>query len=239
MKHLLAMSGPYIGGGVFHGPGTEEQGDQEEVEETCSLCDCLEHVQVKHELPSGGCRYHQLRKGSLDKNKLKILRTYFHEACHQCPEISEESLCAECKHMRLGHLVRCILLADSPAEKYGLKGSISFSMTPAHIDLRLGRVQDLEDRSLYCDTCRMLFGAAKEVMEQTGLLPDATCRLTLERESLFYGETVGGIKCDFTIKLYVGDSPENWTLSEQSMGAFSPFRPVYGAFIIGRGVITI
>ncbi|GKZ26625.1 hypothetical protein AbraCBS73388_002874 [Aspergillus brasiliensis] len=85
----------------------------------------------------------------------------------------------------------------------------------------------------------MLFGAAKEVMEQTGLLPDATCRLTLERESLFYGETVGGIKCDFTIKLYVGDSPENWTLSEQSMGekAFrGTIEPTHGHYLISTPI---
>lgn len=180
-------------------------------EGTCPLCDCLIAAEI-------GCTttpigYESNKEG--DPNRPRIQRVCFHRACHQCPDTADDLLCARCKHMRLRHLTQCLLLAGPQSEdKVLMDDSQELSAILDAISLGLGSAQDLEERSQYCDTCRMFSGRAREVMKRTELSPESQCILDVSR--MIPGERVGGIKCRLMFSLSL-ESPQK----SLCMGAYS------------------
>ncbi|PWY62703.1 hypothetical protein BO83DRAFT_458240 [Aspergillus eucalypticola CBS 122712] len=67
--------------------------------------------------------------------------------------------------------------------------------------LRLGSVRDMQERSSYCDTCRLFAGAADQLMKSTGLLPDPHCYIQVRGEHTAVEETIGDAKCSFRMTL--------------------------------------
>lgn len=178
-------------------------------ENICPLCDCLEDLRVGT-AARGSSRCHKIQylKGGV-LNRPRIQRAYFHEPCHQCNTTPEDQLCARCKHMRLRHLIQCLLLA-SHADAHALDSFEQFQTTLEDIYLNLGSVQGLEERSHSCETCRMFSGPAKEVMEQRNLPPGSDCFIRVGRNLLIDGKTVGDVKCSIGMWLHVHVPQEKW-----------------------------
>lgn len=207
------------------------EGEDEKDEEICPLCNCLNNVSVSHETPSG--RDAGINFENCNMNKSRVQAAYFHKACHKCPDISQDSLCVVCKHTRLRHLIHCLLLADSLTHKEVLNRSNPYPCSLDNITLNLGCALALEERSGYCDTCRIFSGAAKEVMGQTNLSPDLECYISVNKSAV----TFGGVKCSFAIYLYLKPSQQNLKLNAPSQRlrcaytlgyhrAFTSHRPV-------------
>ena len=199
--------------GVLHNSEceTEEKDYYDIIESTCPLCDCLIKAGIRCTKPPIG--YESIREG--DPNRPRIQRVCFHRACHQCPDTADDLLCARCKHMRLRHLTQCLLLAGPQSEaKVLMDDSREVSAILRSISLSLGSAQDLEERSQYCDTCRMFSGRVREVMKRTESSPESQCILDVSR--LIPGETVGGIKCRLMFCLSL-ESPQK----SLCMGAYS------------------
>ncbi|RDK42512.1 HET-domain-containing protein [Aspergillus phoenicis ATCC 13157] len=178
-------------------------------ENICPLCDCLEDLRVVTAARGSSRRResHCFKGGVL--NRPRIQRAYFHEPCHQCNTTPEYQLCARCKHMRLRHLIQCLLLA-SHADAHALDSFEQFQTTLEDIYLNLGSVQGLEERSHSCETCRMFSGPAKEVMEQRNLPPGSDCFIRVGRNLLIDGKTVGDVKCSIGMWLHVHVPQEKW-----------------------------
>ncbi|KAE8151674.1 heterokaryon incompatibility protein-domain-containing protein [Aspergillus avenaceus] len=64
----------------------------------------------------------------------------FHEPCVVCSDTLNDTLCSECRHMRLGHIIRCWSNESSRPE----------------IDLLFGTVGNVQTRSPECTVCRRL-----------------------------------------------------------------------------------
>lgn len=194
----------------------------------CPLCDCLENVYVvmgtrfrrisAHFGVNSNCRF----------NRLIIQRSYFHEACHRCPNIPEHQLCAECKHMRLRHLIQCLLLADFDSKEKPLGDSKASQVRLSHINLILGSVQSIQERSSYCETCRMFAGGAREVMEQEKLSSDSQCYISIHRNQPGYAASaIGGVKCSLKMQIFLTD----WKKSPKSAYR-TPNKPSMGAYYL-------
>ncbi|RAH53990.1 hypothetical protein BO85DRAFT_471635 [Aspergillus piperis CBS 112811] len=157
-----------------------KEGEEDEDEEICSLCNCLEDMTFTRETPSGRYGGYSFRTCRMKKSRVQA--AYFHKGCHQCPSISQDLLCVVCKHMRLRHLIQCILLADSLTEEEVLNRPKQYQY-PCSLDtisLELGCARDLEERSIYCDTCRFFSGTAKE-FTNGGVKSSISIQLFLER----------------------------------------------------------
>ena len=190
--------------GVRHVSGFREDIDDENI---CPLCDCLEDIVVESRV-TGWCTTNDsygLKQG--DFHRPGTQRVLFHEACRQCPDTPEDQFCARCKHMRLRHLIQCLLLTESESDiaQDALHGWIPNRLDDIY--LSLGSVQDLEEHSHCCKTCRMFAGVAREVMEQAGLPSDSQCHLHVNRP-LYGSSTIGGVRCSFGMSLQLKSSQE-------------------------------
>ncbi|PYH28174.1 HET domain-containing protein [Aspergillus neoniger CBS 115656] len=174
-----------------------KEGEEDEDEEICSLCNCLEDMTFTRETPSGRYSGYNFRNCRMKKSRVQA--AYFHKGCHQCPSISQDLLCVVCKHMRLRHLIQCILLADSLTEEV-LNRPKRYPCSLDTISLELGCARDLEERSIYCDICRFFSGTAKEVMEQDKLSSDLMSHIRVTRSEF----TNGGVKSSFRDKVFIG-----------------------------------
>lgn len=166
-------------------------------EDVCSLCDCLEEIEYFGTPNSSGKRgLHRLK----EVDKARVRTNYFHKACNQCPSLSQDSLCINCKHMRLRHIIQCLLLDESHAEDV-----VHGSSRIYQVLLNLGSIHNLEERSQYCDICRMLAAAAKQTMKQNEFVHNPQCRIKLRRNYQSNRGTIGGIECRFEMMLGLED----------------------------------
>lgn len=188
---------------LYNDFGSEKEASDGD-EGTCPLCDCLRRARIRRTTTPEGYDY----LGGSGPNRPRIQRVCFHRACHQCSDTADDLLCARCKHMRLRHLTQCLLLAEPHAEEKVLMDDSGVGSTILDgISLSLGSVQDLEERSHYCDTCRLFSGRAREVMKQTESSPGTHCILELLR--CIPGETLGGIECRFMFSLSLESSQKS------------------------------
>lgn len=204
--------------GVIYDSGSE---DDDGAEEICPLCDCLICVRTE---PSGASESPYWQRH--DKCKFTSAQiASFHKACHQCRDMSQDSLCMVCKHMRLRHLIQCLLFGDSLTRQDPLDSSITIPVKVQRIYLRLGCVRDLEERSKFCDMCRIFSRAAKEAIKQTKLSPESMCHIKMDGNE----SKIGGVKCNLRIRLFLersreslkGDRPSSYlTLNQRLVGAY-------------------
>ncbi|RAK90920.1 HET-domain-containing protein [Aspergillus costaricaensis CBS 115574] len=138
--------------------GSREDIDDENI---CPLCDCLEDILVESTV-TGCCATNNsygLKQG--DFHRPGTQKVLFHEACPRCPDTLEDDLCPRCKHMRLRHLIQCLLLNESESDiaQDALHGWIPNRLDDIY--LSLGSIQDLEEHSHYCNTCRITIGGVR------------------------------------------------------------------------------
>ena len=107
----------------------------------CLLCSCL----IWYEIQNGNPR----SKREWDE----VQRRCFHEKCRKCPDVSAESLCEACQHMRLGHILACGLKMQPANQRNGESSSIPNELGLRRIILRLGSLGDLQQQAGRCTAC--------------------------------------------------------------------------------------
>jgi hypothetical protein len=139
----------------------------ESVHITCSFCGCLGGAYIS--IPD----YHGPYLAYSERSIKDVL---FHKPSRSCQDGRGRSLCRVREHMRLGHVVQC-MLDHAPMIQKQL-GSMKRAGEQCYLAVArfiLGTVQDIQERPEYCQTCRLLLGRATE-------RPDDKLRIPVEQD---------------------------------------------------------
>ncbi|KAE8397754.1 hypothetical protein BDV37DRAFT_291688 [Aspergillus pseudonomiae] len=167
--------------------------DEERREDPCSLCRTV-HGVFRLRLN----RTHPAQYSYIDFSD-DILKQFFHDDCSKCLDIDMDSLCPPCKHMRLGHLLRCVLPGFNPeAAKPGYKTILKTGV----VDLNLGTLRELQKRSTSCQTCRTFVYQASVLADRFESATDEVITLSVQRKP----GVIRGIRHEFTIQPSLGRS---------------------------------
>lgn len=169
---------------------------ENDTRDTCSLCDCLEDVITETIGGSEVSGWSSLNHRGWDSpERHQTQRAFFHQPCERCSSTTNDTLCSFCNHMRLKHLVQCLILADIDVEP---RSSIR------EIDLDLGSSQGLEERSFNCDTCRLFAGPVSQMMNEWALSSNQSCVITIGKPSL-ESYPMKGVKCPLELNICLRD----------------------------------
>lgn len=183
--------------------------------EVCGMCECLQGCLLKN----GAME----RQNSVHHSDFQYVQSQlFHENCLRCIEFgrsSSESLCTLCSHMRLGHITQCPLEAswDPWDEASYPPENLTYELNPLEwspeyivgLELILGSIGDLRERSAYCDTCRTFANKASSISTQKIVSSDITVALLIA----FGRQGIRDFEFDFTIEIFLKGLEVPQTLS--------------------------
>ncbi|KAE8371616.1 hypothetical protein BDV26DRAFT_286636 [Aspergillus bertholletiae] len=118
------------------------------------------------------------------------LERLFHDDCSGRRDIDMESLCQPCRHMRLGHLVRCVLLLGVKEKvihrsKFGISSTNPLGIYS--MQLKPGTLGEVQARSISCQTCRTLVHHASEIADRNKFASHEEIRLLVNIKTWFGG----------------------------------------------------